>query len=175
MILKRDTLEIQIHSANLISIKDLSGDIDIRDLKWSFIFDFLTNKQIKTFFNGHRIWNAVDKNLVDSIDLVALRSPIIKDDLSIVFFEIDAKSFSFFRNRISILWSYYEYPAIIFLENEYDQNELESICSNSYYVNELIVKIPNLYCIYQSFELDVLWITSGNSLISGSGSISTHW
>ncbi|WP_336720302.1 hypothetical protein [Paraflavisolibacter sp. H34] len=145
-----------------MSVRDLQEDLDIRHQKWDFLFDFMTNKTTDYYFLGHRL-NFKDKDFESTIDFLTGK---VLDNANYheVLLKLKPTAFMFNRRLVSELWWYYEYPALIFLTSDENENELTKLYYRKIEFEELAVTLENAYIIHRSFQPDVLWIKQAYGL-----------
>ncbi|GAB3931292.1 hypothetical protein [Mucilaginibacter myungsuensis] len=155
------TLDIRIHERAKCSIQDLTKDLDINDLKWDGLFKFLNETFEVSYFWGYREWLPEDKiektsdGLFDHIEI---------DEQHKLLGTLKEVVFLFNRRQLSELWECYEYPAVVFLAEIANEQELFDQCRSSHYLSDLVANIPDVVILYRSFELDVLWIETNINL-----------
>ena len=54
------SLDIKVCNESFVSIKDLSGDLNISDTKWNSLFELLARGFESFYFLGNRIWSNTD-------------------------------------------------------------------------------------------------------------------
>lgn len=152
-------LDICKYNNSLISFKDKISNINIANSKWDFIFNI--DKKL-VFFNGFRLLE--NSGSISKTILQYSKNHLeIKDEYHLIFMEIDFSNIIINRNGISELWDLYEYPAFIFLDNENEIECLKKCCVNNVSFEEIAVSLKDVFIIYKSFELDVVWITGNLS------------
>ncbi|MBW4891959.1 hypothetical protein KXQ82_19700 [Mucilaginibacter sp. HMF5004] len=159
-----NSLDIKVHNNYSGSIKDLENEIDISESKWNFIFKTLSGKAETIYFNGRRINyrdNEIDKTIA------ALSNEVFIDEGTDHFellFRLNPLDLSFNRNMVSKLWSYFEYPSFIFLNDKAEEGILVETCETQVYYDIMIKIIRGVTILYRSIEQDVLWIKSDQSV-----------
>ncbi len=157
MILLKDNLEAFVYNENRISIKDLSSDLDIGDSKWNFLFDLILKTTHTFYFFGERLEYS-DNNHRQSIEFLSETDIDNIEDHYNVFFKLRPAGLIINRKRLSKLWSYYEYPAIIFLGCHIEEKELRQFFDTKITYEKIVGSIEKVYLIHRNFEPDVLWI-----------------
>jgi hypothetical protein len=117
MIYLVNNLEVYIYNENRISIKDIAEDINISNSQWDFVFDFILDRTVSFYFLGERL-DYSDGNLEKCLKLLSEKDLIDTDDYQLVFFKLKSANLLISRKLLSQLWSYYEYPEIIFLVDD---------------------------------------------------------
>jgi hypothetical protein len=161
-----NSLNIKIYNTNLVSIKDLSKDVDISDFKWNIFFEKFVTLYDAFYFLGSRAWLKPDGF---DVTLQHLSESVFLDegkDHDRVFFQLKSSSLMYNRRMLSKVWLYYEYPSVIFLgDREDEQYLIDMIRSNNLGLSDIIVSnIPNTTIMYRSFEQDVLWMIANLNL-----------
>lgn len=151
-------LDIKIHENQVISIKDLSHDLDISESKWNFIFAYLLKEIEVIYFRGHRS-QFIDDDFYETINYLSEEILVDKgyDHFSLLF-RLKPTNLVFNRTLLSKLWTYYEYPALIFLKDKAEEQNLSTSVESDGYYDDYISLVDGICIVYQSFELNVLWI-----------------
>ena len=76
------SLDIVIHDAATVSIKDLEHNLDIADFRWDKLIDLLRDKCESVFFSGFRL--SYETNPQEIIDYVAEEKLYIEDEGEVV-------------------------------------------------------------------------------------------
>lgn len=152
-------IEFKTHNDNLISMRDMEGDIDIANSKWDTLFSKCSDVSENIYFKGVRAYyesekiNALLKNYSNSI---------ISD---ISFAEITPSRFLISRKGFSNLWQHYEYPFLFFVGKGVQDKNFEQIFINGWVIEDVMKSLTSSLVIYRSFEQDVIWMMKTNDLI----------
>ena len=151
-------LDIKIYNENFVSIKDLSGDLNISDAKWNKFFELLTKVFEGFYFLGNRIWSNIDEY---DQTLAYLSEKILIDqgkEHSEILFRLKDSSLIYNRRFASRMWDYYEYPSFVFLGSKENEQILTQGYRNKLFHDDVIERLEEIIVIYRSFEQNVLWI-----------------
>ncbi|MFA4867994.1 MAG: hypothetical protein WC623_07345 [Pedobacter sp.] len=149
-------LDLKIHAANNISIKDTTHSIDISEFKWDPLFKFLFDLTDSVYFYGVRVL-VVNDELEKNIDFAAEEVFINKDYNKILFRIKNINLLS--RGLLMKIWSYYD-PLLVFLMDKNDEDIfLEANYKNKGPVISL-THIEGYFIVYPGMEEDVLWVNS---------------
>lgn len=150
------SLEVYIYGINSASIRDLNGDLDIANSKWNFLFDFLIYQSRNFYFLGERL-EYRDDNFESLVRDLSDRLININFEDRKVLFKLKPASLEISRSRLSSLFMYFEYPAIIF-GTEIDESELFQLYMQPVSYDELIGAVGDASILHRNFESNVLWI-----------------
>jgi len=151
-------LDIKIHNENFVSIKDLSGDLNISDSKWNNLFELLIKVFEGFYFVGNRIWSNIDEY---DQTLGYLSEEILIDqgeDYSEILFRLKDSSLIYNRRLASRMWDYYEYPSFVFLGSKENEQILTQGYRSKLLHDDMIERMEEIIVLYRSFEQNVLWI-----------------
>jgi len=150
-------LYVYTHDETSIAIEDLQNDLNISENKWNFIFDFLLKQSDAVYFKGFRFYFK-DEDFTSTINYVAdeILAYDGKDYFGLLF-RLKPSSLIYNRNLVSKLWEYYEYPTLIFLKDQLEENDLIDAFNNGMVITE---DLESVYIIYRSFQQNVLWVKS---------------
>ncbi len=152
------SLDISHHGKNEISIKDFNHNINIADFKWDKIISLLHEKCDCVFFSGFRLSYETDPK--ETIDYVAEKKLYVEDE-NLENILISVKEINVInRSLLSRLWKAYDEPALIFLADRKNEQNLIDCMSYHQFGLEVFRRVPGIYDLYQSYESDVLWIRS---------------
>lgn len=153
---------IKFHNANLLSFKT---EDNINDTALSKLFSFFLQDSGLFFFSGIK-QEIFDDKLLNYLKLISLNE--LKNDVntSRVIIEIKPSNIIINRGLMSTIWSYYEYPALIFLQDGKYKEQLEDLFYKRVTYDELCKIIDYICILYKSFEENVLWIQKGDSMPS---------
>lgn len=154
------SLDIVIHNANTVSIKDLEHDLNIADFKWDKLITLLRVECESVFFSGFRL--SYETNPQEIIDCVAEEKLYIENEGEVVEKTlIRVKEINVInRALLSKLWKAYDEPSLVFLAEKNNEQDLVD-CMNDYHFGlEILRRVPGIYDLSQSYEADVLWIQS---------------
>lgn len=150
-------MEIYTHNLNKISIRDLDGDIEIRQKKWTFLFEFILKQTSAIYFRGTRL-EFMDKDLKSDIALLLDQNVgLFEEDYFRVLFKVKESCVSIGRGMIDNVWDHYEYPCIIFLKEELHPHDFKRLFNARFY-EDIFAIIEGGYLVYKSLEPDVLWV-----------------
>jgi len=154
------SLDIVVHDAITVSIKDLDHNLDIADFKWDKLIDLLRVECQLVFFSGFRL--SYETNPNEIIDYVAEERLYIKNEgESIEKVLIRVKEINVFnRALLSKLWKAYDAPSLIFLIKKENEQDLVDCMSFYQFGLESLRRVPGIYDLSQDYEADVLWIHS---------------
>jgi hypothetical protein len=152
-----NNLDIFAYNSNQVSIKDLKGDVDISDDRWGFVFEFILKNTNDYYFLGERL-DFVDDNLNSLIERLSEMTISESANRSEIFFKIAPSGLMFSRKSLSYVWSYYEYPALIFCGEKAEKNKLIQMCKSLVSYSEIAGSIDSIFLIHKNFEPNVLWI-----------------
>jgi hypothetical protein len=151
-------LDIKIHKNDRASIKDERGDVIISDVKWNSLFAFLTNLFERFYFRGDRKW-VNDSEFSETIDFLSEKILINNArSKSELLFRIKTASMLQNRRLLSRMWEYYEFPAIVFLGSEQDEETLVECYKNRAFNEDILNNIESVLILHRHTEPDVLWI-----------------
>ena len=134
-------------------------DLDIGEGKWDAIFDSLSKSAESIYFYGTRRW--VKDGDFEELALSLGEECMIDEDPDhrSILFRLKPISMMFHRKSLSKIWLYYEYPSIIFLRDIKEEVKLVEILEGTkHYYSDIIEILNGVTIIYQSFELNVLWM-----------------
>jgi len=157
MSLLHSEIQEYFYNVNSLSIKDFRSDIVIADAKWDFIFKFISKNTESFYFLGEKL-EYFDKELNSLINDLAETQINLCNDLHKIFIKLNARNVILNRKRLSDLWNYYEYPAIIFLGKNKDENELTLLCKRALTYIEIVGSMNGTYVLHRNFEPNVLWL-----------------
>jgi len=152
-------LDVKVRSDNFLSVKDESGELNIADRVWDSMFDFLSNRTNFYYFLGER-FNYIDEEFDSNLQFLS-ESILCKTNISIIT-QLKPSSLILNRARLAKFWSYYESPAIIFLKDLSQEPLIVKNYSGKIKYVDFNNRFISSYMIYQSFELDVLWIKTSD-------------
>lgn len=156
-------LDIKKHTDSYFSIKDLNHDLDISEHKWSFVYDSILENVTAVYFDGNRL-NYSDNELNSTINYLSEKILIDNNDHWNILLKLKLSSVMFNRKLVSNLWSYYEYPALIFLKDELHENILIKRLENKNMLASICDTIDGAYITYQGIEYDVLWLRKSKDM-----------
>ena len=70
----------------------------------------------------------------------------------------------FGRKQLAQLCFYYEYPSIIFIGEEIDEDCLSRICNSQLTYEEIAGSISKIYLMHRNFEPNVLWLLKSTDM-----------
>ncbi|MDB5114775.1 MAG: hypothetical protein JWQ79_267 [Mucilaginibacter sp.] len=151
-------LSIHVHNKQFVSVKD-HHEINISESKWNFIFEFLLKNGQVVYFLGHR-YNYMDDEFEKTV--FYLREEVLwsVDDPPIhLFFRVKDAAFLSNRNLLAKMWSYYEFPVLIFSNQKSKQDLLTAMIENRDYPEQIMSSIDGLIMVFppHSFS-DFLYI-----------------
>jgi hypothetical protein len=150
-------LESYIHNSNKISVRDLTGDININQSRWNNIFDFILERTSAIYFRGTRL-EYMNANSSNNIELLVDQNiQQAEKGYYKVVFKIKNGSIALGRGLISEVWNCYEYPSIISLKEELNSKEFERLYQAKHY-DDIFAFVEGMYLVYKNFESDVLWV-----------------
>lgn len=156
-------LDVKIHSNFVISIKDLTGDVNISDKKWDDVISLISDNSECVFFYGIRL--NYNEDLENTIGYLAEEILIGGDGkFSIILLRIKEVNV-INRGLLNKLWKHYDSPGLVFLENIADQSLLVNTIKLNRYYDTLLNAVRGLSLLSQSFEQDVLWLRSNNQVM----------
>lgn len=155
-----ESLDIVIHNANTVSIKDLEHNLDIADFKWDKLITLLRVKCESVFFSGFRL--SYETNPQEIIDYVAEEKLYIENEGEVVekklirIREINVIN----RALLSKLWKAYDEPSLVFFAEKNNERDLVDCMSHYQFGLDILRRVPGIYDLSQSYEADVMWIQS---------------
>lgn len=157
-------LDIDIRNPYEISIKDLTHDLDISEMKWDFLINHLLETTAGIYFYGLRL-NYFDDDLKANIDFLLEESLFnVNNKFNRILFRIRPESLVIDRRVLKKIWELYESPSILFLKNIENEEFLAMSLFEDVYYPLLLEKVPGVYILYQEFAPDVLWGISNETL-----------
>jgi hypothetical protein len=159
-----NSIDFKFHNYNELSIKDLNGDVNLSEQKWNKLIEYFSKNTFCTYFKGYRI-NYVDTGFFETINLIG-EDILIDEGKDHFRLLLRLKPTVFIFNRILLhkFWLYYEFPSIIFLEDETQESILVETIENGWYNEDIIKNVPGTTIFYLGFELNVLWVKSNTDL-----------
>ena len=158
-----DNLNVHFHTNFEVSIEDLKEhDLEISEERWDFIMNPLFINSEYIYFIGSRI-NFKDDSFLETISTLSENILYMKDDFMNVVFLLKKSEVIFKRVMLSKLWFYYEYPAILFL-NEQISNSFLSAYKTGLFISEYNQYLNDYLVLYRSNQQNVLWINSDNNI-----------
>lgn len=147
----------------LLSVKDETSDvININDSKWNDLFNLYSDKIDNIYFIGYKLFIR-NSNHIELIEDMC-ETLIFNEGFYKVCFKVKHAFLSINRMQISKLWDYYEYPALIFINDKINVNKFIQIVKGDFYYNNVVSSLSNSVIFYKSFEENVLWIAKSNDV-----------
>lgn len=151
-----NNIETKLHSGILLSFKYLKGDILINDRRWDFIFDFYSQSE-GFYFIGNRLQFEYPE-LERDVGYLAEELMVSEHDNLEILLKIKPGNLLINRNLLEKFWSYYEYPAIVFIRDQVSEESLKNVLKERKGYDDFVRLNSGVSIIYRSFELDVLWV-----------------
>jgi len=163
MIILKNNLEAYLYNPNRLSIKNVVGEIDLSDSKWDFLFDYVLKTTKNFYFLGDRLEYS-DYKLNNCISFLSESNIRGDRDYYKVFFKLRPANLIVNRKRLSELWSYYEYPAIIFIEKDIETSQLMWLFDSNVTYEEMVGTVSKMYLFHKNFEYNVIWVEQSSDL-----------
>lgn len=153
-----------IRFGNRITIKDLNQDLDISDRKWDFVFEYLLSETAIVYFEGFRLW-VEDEDFIKNINYLADQVLVNNRDYFIFLCKIKPGFITINRGLLNTMWEYYEYPSLIFLKDENQEQKLVEICNQLPLAKEKITEALNgVFIARRGGHPDVLWVEKSSDV-----------
>ena len=149
-------IDIRFHNEVLCSLKFLSGEVQINDSRWDFIFDFYSQSE-GFYFIGNRLQFEYPE-LERDVGYLAEELMVSEHDNLEILLKIKPSNLLINRNLLEKFWSYYEYPAIVFIRDQVSEESLKNVLKERKGYDDFVRLNSGVSIIYRSFELDVLWV-----------------
>lgn len=159
-----ENLDFYLRNINELSIKDLNDEVDIGDSKWNFLFKKITEESHDVYFYGSRL-DFKDSDFDATVSYLA--HEILDDSggsCNRLIFTFKPISVEYGRRLMSKLWSYYELPSILFVNNDSMQKQIMEAYFSGYLIQNLGDYLQHFFIIFKGFELDVVLVRSDNDL-----------
>lgn len=149
------TIEIKKHTWRKMSLLNKKGTVDISSANLDFLFDRLNQNCSTIYFEGLEL-NRTDIDIEKDLDYVTEDSIQFGYNQRILL-KVKQSSLTINRALISEIWKSYEYPSLIFLKNENEEERLIDMFEKHYTLIEFTNKLNGIYVIYTIWPAE-LWI-----------------
>lgn len=148
--------EIKTYNEFILSLKSLSGDININDSTWDSMFTAHENFT-EFYFIGKRLQFEI-ADFKENIDYISTEVLCSKHKNFEILVKLKPSVLFISRNLLEKFWSHYEYPALIFVESVIDRKKLIDFFNSRQSHHDFVEANGGISMFYRSFELDVLWV-----------------
>jgi hypothetical protein len=149
---------------NKVNIQDLNSDLDISDSKWDFIFEYLLKEAPIVYFEGFRLW-VEDNDFVKNVDYLSDGILLDKNSHSVLLLKLKPSSILLNRSLLNKMWEYYEYPMLIFLKDDTQENKLIELSNQLPLAKDKITEsLKEVFTAHRAGQPDVLWLERSKEL-----------
>lgn len=159
----REDLDLFVHK-NMLTIQDMDSDLDIGDSKWDFVFEYLLKEAHMVYFEGFRLW-VEDNDFLKNVDYLSDDILLDKNNHNILLFKLKPSFVLLNRSLLNEMWEYYEYPMLVFLKDDTQENKLIELSNQLPLAKDKITESLNEVLIARrAGQPDVLWLEKSKDM-----------
>ncbi|MCW1961282.1 hypothetical protein [Chryseobacterium viscerum] len=157
------SLDLFRYNEDIISIKDMENDLEIKQIKWDDIFKYFSINTSYVYFLGFKRWVEND-NLMNTINFISDKILVsIGDDNRIILCKLKIDTL-INRELINRMFHYYEFPTLIFIKNIEQEAEIVKYTQRLPLGNIPLTNLPYLYTASRESQPDVLWLRKSQDM-----------
>jgi hypothetical protein len=156
-----ESLDINIHKRGSASIMDPSTPmINLAENKWTPLFDFCNYVFEAAYFIGDRT-QFLDDDFEKTIEYLAEEVFVIEEKYRRIIFKIKPAFLHLNRSLLNKLWIYYEYPSLIYLGDERDEEWLINAYKHNTFHEDIVEALEEVLIFNRLTEENVIWVRAG--------------